>query len=323
MKLKRLSMNYYIRRKNLKNNYFVFKQDDISNNFIKNDEQLEPFIYDYIKDVNGTNIIEIGSNLGLHTLNFADLVGDDGKVYAFEHDRLIYYQLCANIISNGYDNIYAYNINLSDDNIENDKKIIDQYNFNNISLIKVNSIGHEFSILKGMIETIKNNNPVILIKIDKNVDDDVIDFFRNVQYDLNLIQDSIYLAKPNVIITSDINHNEHSYGLRINHIYNDIKGWFDFQDIYTEMVNKYDNALFVELGGAWGKSSSYMAVEIANSKKNIKFDVVDKWDDNDKNFFDNPVNDGFFINKFKENLILLKPNFTKKGKIWLIFLKYC
>ena len=70
------------------------------------------------------------------------------------------------------------------------------------------------------------------------------------------------------------------------HIYQDISGWFDFEDIYSEMVNKYDNALFVELGAAWGKSSSYMAVEIAKSKKNIRFDVVDKWEDENGSFFD-------------------------------------
>ena len=36
---------------------------------------------------------------------------------------------------------------------------------------------------------------------------------------------------------------------------------------------------FVELGSWKGKSSSYMAVEIANSGKKIKFDCVDTWED--------------------------------------------
>jgi FkbM family methyltransferase len=42
-------------------------------------------------------------------LEFADLVGENGLVYSFEAQRLVYLQLCANIILNGYSNIYPYN----------------------------------------------------------------------------------------------------------------------------------------------------------------------------------------------------------------------
>lgn len=65
----------------------------------------------------------------------------------------------------------------------------------------------------------------------------------------------------------------------IEHFYNNIDGWFDFQPVYTSMVEKFgDNSLFVEIGAWLGKSTAYMAVEIANSKKNIKFDVIDTWE---------------------------------------------
>jgi cephalosporin hydroxylase len=64
----------------------------------------------------------------------------------------------------------------------------------------------------------------------------------------------------------------------IQHFYNKIHGWFDFQNLYTKMVNDHaDNSHFVEVGAFYGKSAAYMAVEIANSKKQIKFDVVDTW----------------------------------------------
>ena len=43
------------------------------------------------------------------------------------------------------------------------------------------------------------------------------------------------------------------------------------------MVERYDNAHFVEVGSWKGRSASYMAVEILNSKKRIKFDCVDTW----------------------------------------------
>jgi predicted O-methyltransferase YrrM len=43
------------------------------------------------------------------------------------------------------------------------------------------------------------------------------------------------------------------------------------------MVNRFDNAHFVEVGVWLGKSAAYMAVEIINSNKQIKFDCVDTW----------------------------------------------
>ena len=64
----------------------------------------------------------------------------------------------------------------------------------------------------------------------------------------------------------------------MEHFYNNIDGWFDFQIIYSQMVNKFsDRSHFVEIGAWLGKSTSYMAVEIINSGKNIKLDVVDDW----------------------------------------------
>lgn len=70
----------------------------------------------------------------------------------------------------------------------------------------------------------------------------------------------------------------------MEHFYHNIQGWFDFQDVYTGMVNHAsDNAHFVEVGSWKGRSSAYMAVEIVNSGKPILFDCVDIWqaDNND------------------------------------------
>jgi predicted O-methyltransferase YrrM len=64
----------------------------------------------------------------------------------------------------------------------------------------------------------------------------------------------------------------------MEHFYHNIHGFFDFQDVYTRMVNEFgDGAHFVEVGAFYGRSTAYLAVEIANSNKAIKFDVVDTW----------------------------------------------
>jgi hypothetical protein len=65
----------------------------------------------------------------------------------------------------------------------------------------------------------------------------------------------------------------------MEHFYQNIgEDWMDYQGLYSEMVNHFtDNSHFVEIGSWKGRSASYMAVEIYNSRKNIKFDCVDTW----------------------------------------------
>lgn len=62
----------------------------------------------------------------------------------------------------------------------------------------------------------------------------------------------------------------------MNHFYQNIHGFFDFQDMYSLAINKISGTgHVVEIGTLCGKSAAYMAVEIINSNKDIKFDVID------------------------------------------------
>ena len=59
----------------------------------------------------------------------------------------------------------------------------------------------------------------------------------------------------------------------------EIPGWFDFQDIYKEQVDRVDDyAHFVEIGGYLGKSACFMAEQIRTKRKNVFFEVIDPWD---------------------------------------------
>lgn len=65
----------------------------------------------------------------------------------------------------------------------------------------------------------------------------------------------------------------------MQHFYENLEGWFDFQKVYTLAIQKSpNNSHFVEVGSWKGKSAAYMAVEIINSQKSIKFDCVDTWE---------------------------------------------
>lgn len=76
------------------------------------------------------------------------------------------------------------------------------------------------------------------------------------------------------------------------------ENWFTYSTLYSYIVDYFPTGShFVELGCWKGKSAAYMAVEIANSKKEIKFDCIDIWsetaylgDNQQKEFGDDLMN---------------------------------
>ncbi len=55
----------------------------------------------------GMLVVEVGANIGAHTVHLAKLVGENGGVVAFEPQRVIYQMLCANLALNGIENTDA------------------------------------------------------------------------------------------------------------------------------------------------------------------------------------------------------------------------
>jgi FkbM family methyltransferase len=55
----------------------------------------------------GMLVLEVGANIGAHTVHLAKLVGDKGGVVAFEAQRVIFQMLCANLALNGIENTDA------------------------------------------------------------------------------------------------------------------------------------------------------------------------------------------------------------------------
>jgi FkbM family methyltransferase len=56
----------------------------------------------------GDVAIEVGANIGAHTLRLAQLVGRAGRVHAFEPQRIVYQILCANLALNSITNTHCY-----------------------------------------------------------------------------------------------------------------------------------------------------------------------------------------------------------------------
>jgi FkbM family methyltransferase len=57
----------------------------------------------------GMEVVDIGANLGLYSLQLSRLVGPAGRVHAFEPEPRLYRALCANLRHNGATNVWAVN----------------------------------------------------------------------------------------------------------------------------------------------------------------------------------------------------------------------
>ena len=60
--------------------------------------------------------------------------------------------------------------------------------------------------------------------------------------------------------------------------FNEIPGWFSYEQLYTDVVEKLpNNANIVEVGAWFGKSTNFLAQKIKDSGKQINFTVVDSF----------------------------------------------
>lgn len=103
----------------------------------------------------------------------------------------------------------------------------------------------------------------------------------------------------------------------MDHFYDGINGHFDYPEVYTIAVNEApDTAHFVEIGAYFGQSTAYLGVEIVNSKKNIKLDVIDTWQGNDSSEYQEgnwghhmTLNNDTYLN-FTKNMKPLEGRYT-------------
>ena len=76
------------------------------------------------------------------------------------------------------------------------------------------------------------------------------------------------------------------------------ENWFSYPNLYKKVVEDApENSVFVEVGCWKGRSSSNLAVEIANSKKNITLYCVDTWKDDS------------VYNKFIQNMLPVEKHY--------------
>jgi len=69
----------------------------------------------FYRDMEAPLIIDIGANLGAYSIPVAkEISAVRGMVYAFEPQRIIFYQLCGNTFLNRLDNLFTFNVAIGD-----------------------------------------------------------------------------------------------------------------------------------------------------------------------------------------------------------------
>ena len=101
----------------------------------------------------GDIVIEVGANIGAHTVYLSKLVGK-GVVIAFEPQRLVFQNLCANLAINSISNVFAYQEAVSHENETTvNKQKLDNFlnKINRLKLLKIDVEGMEISVIKGLV----------------------------------------------------------------------------------------------------------------------------------------------------------------------------
>lgn len=143
----------------------------------------------------GDIVIEVGANIGAHTIWLAKHVGKHGRVLAFEPQRLVFQALCANVAINSLENVDCYYAALGANNgkitvpeldpnlptnfggltLSNDiqGRQVDCFKLDDLSgaprvnLIKIDVEGMEEEVLKGGRVLIDKFKPFLYVENDR------------------------------------------------------------------------------------------------------------------------------------------------------------
>lgn len=174
--------------------FFTFGNETVAN-CLRNgdywDQHLIPIFDEYVKK--DSVVVEVGSNLGFHTVNLSKRAA---KVYAFEPQRVLFYQLCANLFVNCCWNAYAFNEIVSNTEgnyivpetlnnagreifaatfsmtpAETGKKsvLLDKIINDDVDFIKIDAQGADLAVLQGATNLIDSFRPIICFEYEQHL----------------------------------------------------------------------------------------------------------------------------------------------------------
>jgi FkbM family methyltransferase len=184
-------------------NYALFKHSDIVSNAVRSggyEAELQELSNNLLVQHTDGIVIDVGANLGSYVVPLAKR-NAHLQFEAFEPQRIVYYQLCANTFLNRLSNVYTHNVGLSNEqritsyvlpnyaeetnigafSIDFDTRLkdyevksegvtermiiipLDSMQYEKVRLIKIDVEGHELQVLQGAEHTLRENNypPII------------------------------------------------------------------------------------------------------------------------------------------------------------------
>lgn len=169
----------------------------------------EQYLKDYLKPNKGDTFLDVGAHIGKYTLRVAKVVGDEGLVISVEPDKRNYNLLIKNINLNRLKNVIPLNIaawhtdeklklffgpNTGESTVKKEgnsyiwvkaralDRVLEELGCKRIDWIKIDVEGAEFEVLKGLENTLKRSNPILIVEVfDKNYDR-VMAFLKNLGY---------------------------------------------------------------------------------------------------------------------------------------------
>ena len=136
-------------------------------------------------------VIDVGANIGTHTVFLAKKVGIGGRVLAFEPQRLVYQTLCANVALNALTNVNCVHAAIGDNRESITVPLLNpraEFNFGELSLldqtqgetvskiriddlalprcalIKMDVEGMEIDVIRGATKTITTHHPLLFVE---------------------------------------------------------------------------------------------------------------------------------------------------------------
>jgi FkbM family methyltransferase len=171
----------------------------------------------------GQVVLDIGSNIGAHTVPLAQLTGPGGRVLAFEPQRIPFYTLCANVVLNNLTNVVCHQAAVGDAVGTLSVPELDYWGENNFGglelardysqcrtytvpvltvddlrldschFLKIDVEGMEKTVLAGAADTIRRLRPILYVEDDRwDRSAELRAFLASLGYEMYIHQPPLY-----------------------------------------------------------------------------------------------------------------------------------
>lgn len=205
----------------------------------------ESFILEILKNnlSEGMTYVDIGANIGQHSMFAASIVGKTGSVYAFEPIPHVYDQLTRSAYANDFttiitaknfalgekeqtETLYISNKNIGGSSLVNKEEGNEKITVTikngdsellplpRVDMIKIDVEGYEYEVLSGIQKTIAKHKPCILIEFSgyfyetekKEHGKKILQLLKNNDYKIYDIEDDMKMIENNDLFLSNFVH---------------------------------------------------------------------------------------------------------------------